>query len=78
MCDAIGHPALRVVRTEFATIQLGELRPATYRYLDKAELARIYETARIKKTPPLSARAKSIGTMRQGKARRGKGTVPVG
>lgn len=77
MCDAIGHAALRVVRTEFATVQLGELRPATYRYLDRGELARIYETAHIKKTPPLCQRAKSVGDQRLGKARRGKGPLPT-
>jgi 23S rRNA pseudouridine2605 synthase len=76
MCDAISHPALRVVRTEFATIALGELKPGTYRYLDKNELLQVYRSARIKNVPKPCKRAQEVGVRRLGKARRGKGRVP--
>lgn len=78
MCDAISHPALRVVRTEFATIDLGDLKPATYRYLDRRELGRLYKTARLKAPPGICQRAETIGTKRLGTARRGKGPLPKG
>ena len=76
MCDAISHPALRVVRTEFATIAIGELKPGTYRYLDKNELVQVYRSASIKEVPKLCKRAQSVGVHRLGQARRGKGRIP--
>ncbi len=76
MCDAISHPALRVIRTEFATIGVGDLKPGTYRYLDKGELEQVYRSAQIKKTPELCARARAVGSGRLGEARRGKGRIP--
>lgn len=76
MCDAISHPALRVVRTELATVDLGDLKPGTYRYLDRRELARLYKTARISAPPGLCRRAETVGKKRLGTARRGKGPLP--
>lgn len=76
MCEAIGHVALRVVRTEFGTIALGDLKPGTYRYLDQRELAQLYRTARIKEIAEPCKRAQSLGTRRLGVARRGKGRIP--
>lgn len=37
MFAAIGHPVLKLKRTGFATITLGDLKPGEWRYLTKAE-----------------------------------------
>jgi 23S rRNA pseudouridine2605 synthase len=36
---AVGHPVLRLVRTSFGPVELGELRRGVYRDLDSAEVA---------------------------------------
>lgn len=38
MCDAVGHPVLRLVRTHFAGIGLDELPPGAFRFLAGAEV----------------------------------------
>ncbi|MEL6183502.1 MAG: pseudouridine synthase [Myxococcota bacterium] len=75
MVDAVGHPALRVVRTEMATVELGDLRPGQFRYLSPDEVAAIYATAGLP-PPKASARAREIGTALLGTSRRGRGPRP--
>jgi 23S rRNA pseudouridine2605 synthase len=38
MCDAIGHPVIRLVRTEFGGIELGDLPTGAWRFLDHPEI----------------------------------------
>lgn len=38
MFDAVGHPVLRLVRTQLGPVRLGRLRPGTTRVLDRDEL----------------------------------------
>lgn len=76
MVEAVDHVAMRVVRTEFATIGIGDLEPGTYRYLDAKELARVYETAGLGRSPgvPSVARGRT-GVL--GTRRRGRGDLPA-
>jgi 23S rRNA pseudouridine2605 synthase len=77
MCDAIGHRAFRVYRTEFAGVSVDGLRPGQFRYLTAAELARLYETVSLSEiVPPLSARAIELGGKPEGAAERRKGILP--
>ncbi|MEO1335302.1 MAG: pseudouridine synthase, partial [Myxococcota bacterium] len=76
MCDEVGHPALRVVRTELATIGLGGLKPGQFRYLRPAELAALYRTAHLPVPEELPERAEAAQRMVLGTARRGKGPLP--
>jgi 23S rRNA pseudouridine2605 synthase len=41
MCEAVGHPVLRLHRSRYAGIGLGRLRPGDWRSLSDAELARL-------------------------------------
>ncbi|MEM7678792.1 MAG: pseudouridine synthase, partial [Myxococcota bacterium] len=76
MCDEVGHPALRVVRTELATIGLGGLKPGQFRYLLPAELAALYRTAHLPIPEELPERAEAAQRLILGAARRGKGPLP--
>ena len=76
MCDEVGHPALRVVRTELATIGLGGLKPGQFRYLNPSELAALYQTADLPVPTELPARAHDAQRLVLGAARRGKGPLP--
>ncbi len=75
MMDAVGHPALRVVRTEMATLDLEGLRPGQYRYLAPDELSAMYRTAGLAGVRPCP-RAEEVGSEPLGKARRGRGPLP--
>lgn len=75
MCDAIHHTAFRVVRTEFATIGVGQLRPGQYRYLSGAELGGLYKTAGLP-APGLSERAAEVEGLILGEGARSRGSVP--
>lgn len=76
MCDAVGHTALRVVRTEMGTIRLEGLRPGQYRYLTPAEVRGLYQVTRLRPVPKATERAEQSGYLAFGKARRGKGALP--
>ncbi len=41
MCQAIGHPVLRLKRVGFAFLRLGDLKPREYRYLSREEIKRL-------------------------------------
>lgn len=46
MMDSVGHPVRRLVRVAIGTIEIGRLRPGTYRRLGPAEIRRLYATAK--------------------------------
>lgn len=77
MVEHVGHRPMRVIRTAFATIELGDLRPGQYRYLTPAELEAVYRVAGM---PPSSLgspeRAEELGEIKLGVARRRKGALP--
>ncbi|MEM6367609.1 MAG: pseudouridine synthase [Myxococcota bacterium] len=75
MVDAVGHTPRRVVRLEFGTLALEDLRPGQYRYLSPSEVDALYRTTKLpgKSQPP---RFQVVGTRPLGTARRGKGKLP--
>ncbi|MGF1509559.1 MAG: pseudouridine synthase [Myxococcota bacterium] len=75
MCEAVGHPARRVIRLEFGTLELGDLRPGQYRYLSVVELEALYRTAQLSPRSPPS-RFAEVGTARLGATQRGRGPFP--
>ena len=42
LLEAVGHPVLRLVRTDVGPIRLGELRSGTVRSLTRDEVGRLY------------------------------------
>jgi 23S rRNA pseudouridine2457 synthase len=50
MTAAVGHPTLRLVRTEIGPLHLGTLQPGEWRHLTPAELERL-RAALIRRTP---------------------------
>ena len=45
MCEAVGHPVLRLVRTRIGSISVGRLRPGEWRELSTAELRGLERSA---------------------------------
>jgi 23S rRNA pseudouridine2605 synthase len=45
MCDAVGHPVIRLVRTRIGPLRDGSLKPGTWRALTPAEVRALYEAA---------------------------------
>jgi 23S rRNA pseudouridine2605 synthase len=45
MCDAVGHPVVRLVRTRIGPLRDGSLKPGTWRALTPSEVRRLYEAA---------------------------------
>jgi 23S rRNA pseudouridine2605 synthase len=43
MCEAVGHPVVRLVRTRIGPLRDGSLKPGTWRALEPAEVRRLYE-----------------------------------
>ncbi|UCD85388.1 MAG: rRNA pseudouridine synthase [Deltaproteobacteria bacterium] len=41
MCQAVGHPVLRLKRVGFAFLRLGDLKPREYRHLNREEIKRL-------------------------------------
>jgi 23S rRNA pseudouridine2605 synthase len=45
MCEAVGHPVRRLVRTRIGPVRDGSLKPGSWRALTPAEVRRLYEAA---------------------------------
>ena len=45
MCEAVGHPVVRLVRTRIGPLRDGSLKPGSWRALTHAEVRRLYEAA---------------------------------
>jgi len=45
MCETVGHPVVRLVRTRIGPLRDGSLKPGTWRALTQAEVRRLYEAA---------------------------------
>src|SRR5690349_14161929 len=43
MCEAVGHPVVRLVRTRIGPLRDGSLKPGTWRALTQAEVRSLYE-----------------------------------
>jgi 23S rRNA pseudouridine2605 synthase len=54
MCEAVGHPVVRLVRTRIGPLRDGSLKPGTWRALDPAEVRALYEatTDAARANPP--------------------------
>jgi 23S rRNA pseudouridine2605 synthase len=59
MCEAVGHPVVRLVRTRIGPLRDGSLKPGTWRVLTPAEVRRLYEAASTES--PADAPVKSPG-----------------
>ena len=46
MCEAVGHPVVRLVRTAIGPLQLGRLKPGQWRRLSPAEVRALYAAGR--------------------------------
>jgi 23S rRNA pseudouridine2605 synthase len=55
MCDAVGHPVRRLVRTRIGPLRDATLAPGTWRALTPAEVRRLYEAATPRAANPPSA-----------------------
>ena len=42
MAEAVGHPVKRLVRVSIGPLQVGRLKPGTYRKLSPAEVRSLY------------------------------------
>jgi 23S rRNA pseudouridine2605 synthase len=51
MCDAVGHPVLRLVRTRIGPVHDDHLRPGTWRRLRQSEIRALYEAAKSPGVP---------------------------
>lgn len=40
--EALGHPVLQLIRSEFGPISIGELKPGRYRHLNEAEIKKLF------------------------------------
>lgn len=49
MCEAVGHPVLRLKRVQFAFLTLGNLRPGDWRTLSEQEVGKLYRIAGMRK-----------------------------
>jgi 23S rRNA pseudouridine2605 synthase len=47
MCEAVGHPVVRLVRTRIGPLRDGSLKPGTWRALTPTEVRRLYEAASV-------------------------------
>ena len=52
MCDAIGHPVLRLVRTAIGPLSDRSLRPGSVRLLTSGEVSELYRAAGRVEPPP--------------------------
>ena len=57
MCQAVGHPVLRLTRVRVGDIQLGELSPGRWRHLTAEEVESIREHARGEPAPSAAGAA---------------------
>jgi 23S rRNA pseudouridine2605 synthase len=59
MCEAVGHPVVRLIRTRIGTLADRQLAPGSWRQLDSDEVRRLSEAAiahpRLKKSGPSRA-----------------------
>ena len=49
MFEALGMPVIRLIRTEFGPLQLGELKEGRFRHLSHSELENLYNVLKIKR-----------------------------
>jgi len=73
MCDALGHPVTRLLRTHVGGLALGELLPGTWRELGDGDLRRLGYTPRKSAAEPSSTSPRRLGSgvgERRGSARR--------
>lgn len=75
MCEAVGHPVLRLVRTRIGTISDRKLKPGAWRALDTAEV-RSLETAAAAERLPTSEKTGPKRANRAAADRRKSGSRP--
>ena len=73
MCDAIGHPVVRLRRVRIGPITDDHIRPGEFRDLTAGELAQLNRAAKSGTEPRKGATQSSAETGRRSKSRRGTG-----
>lgn len=68
MCEAVGHPVMRLVRTAFADLEVEPLRRGAWRTLDTKEIARLRKLAGL---PSLRTQPRAPAPRGAGRDRRG-------
>jgi len=76
MCEKVGHSVLKLKRTGYAFLKIGDLRPGTYRALTDAEVARlkalVAKAPAAPARPPARARRAKAGPAARPRARAGR------
>lgn len=52
MCEAVGHPVVKIKRVAYGFLELEKLRPGQFRSLTSREVQRLYQTVRLDKEKP--------------------------
>lgn len=47
MCEAVGHPVLKIRRTEYGPLKVGRLTAGTYRILNRREIKQLYQLVQL-------------------------------
>mgnify|MGYP005844158499 FL=1 len=47
MCEAVGHPVLKIKRTAYGPLTLGELAVGSFRRLTRSEIEKLYQMVRL-------------------------------
>lgn len=47
MCDAVGHPVLKIKRTRYGPLKVGRLTPGSYRILSRKEIQELFRTVQL-------------------------------
>ncbi len=72
MCDAVGHPVRRLVRTRIGPVTDARLKPGSWRALDPSEVRALGRAAALRpETPPAARRRDGPGQRRAPPGRRG-------
>jgi 23S rRNA pseudouridine2605 synthase len=50
MGEAVGHPVLKIRRVAYGPLTLGNLKPGSFRKLDRAEVQRLYQLVQLDET----------------------------
>jgi 23S rRNA pseudouridine2605 synthase len=70
MMDAVGHPVRRLIRTRIGPVELGNLKPGTYRALKRSEVRALIEAAKRAAYQAQRAEAEAAARAAAGPAQR--------
>jgi 23S rRNA pseudouridine2605 synthase len=50
MCEAVGHPVLKIKRIRYGPLQVGKLTPGAYRHLTRNEIGQLYRLVQLEQS----------------------------